>query len=126
MIESGMFPVSKELLPTKEAFIQAISVGVQEIGEIEKLKIDESIYILYNSNAPLTLEGNRKIFDKIICGTFYIVAIEKGVPRSLTDSEAYKYMDRFSKIEFFDDWDVINQYVDELYSDRKPQKYKYI
>ena len=116
----------KDLLPTTEAFIQAISVGTSEIGELKKIKLDESVYIIYNDIAPLTLEGNRRVGNKIICGTFYVVAIEKGVPRSLTDVEALKYVDRFSKIEFFDDWDVISQYVEELYSDRKPQKYKYI
>ena len=108
MIEPGMFPVRKELIPTNETFIQAISVGVQEIGGLEKIKIDESVYILYNRNAPLTLEGNRRVGKKIICGTFYIVAIEKDVPRSLTDKEIDKYTEKFSVIEFFDDWDVIS------------------
>ena len=116
MIEPGEFPKGKELMPTTEAFIQAISVGISEIGELKKIRLDEYIYIIYNGQAPLTFEGNRRIGKQIICGTFYIVAIEKGVPRSITNAEAIRFMDRFHEIETFDDWEVICQYADELCS----------
>lgn len=115
MIEPGILPVKKELLPTTEALIQAISVGMADIGDMRKLKIDENIYIIYNSNAPLELEGNRKVIDKIICGTFYVVAMKDNKLRSLTDEELRKYTDRFMEIETFDDWDVISQFVDDIY-----------
>ena len=115
MVEPGMLPVRKELLPTTEAFIQAISVGVSDIGDLKKIKLDEDVYILYNGNAPLELEGNRRIGKKIICGTFYVVAIENNIPRSLTKQEVEKYTDRFMEIETFDDWDVISNFVDNLY-----------
>lgn len=115
MIEPGMLPVRKELLPTTDALIQAISVGMSDIGDLKKIKLDEDIYIIYNGNASLELEGNRKVNGKIICGTFYIVGIENNEPRSLTDSELRKYTDRFIEIETFDDWDIISQFVDDIY-----------
>ena len=43
MVEPGMLPVRKELLPTTEAFIQAISVGLSDIGDLKKIKLDEYV-----------------------------------------------------------------------------------
>ena len=126
MVEPGMLPVRKELLPTTEVFIQAISVGMTDVGEMRKMKIDDDIYIIYNGNAPLELEGNRSVNGNIICGTFYVVAIENNIPRSLTKQEVEKYTDRFMEIEIFDDWDVISQFVDEIYLNCKSQKYQYL
>ena len=119
MIAPGELPSVKELLPTIEAFIQAISVGVQELGKIKRKQIDKDVYIIYNATAPLSLDGNRKVGKEIICGTFYVIAMNKDIPRSLTDKEIETYTERFHEIEMFDDWDVICQYVDSLYLSRK-------
>lgn len=115
MVEPRMLPVKKELLPTTEALIQAISVGMSDIGDLKKIKLGEDIFVIYNGNSPLELEGNRKVGNQIICGTFYIIGMKNSKPRSLTDSELQKYTDRFMEIEIFDDWDVISQFVDTLY-----------
>ena len=119
MVAPGELPTVKELLPTTEAFIQAISVGSQELGKLKKKKIDKDVYIIYNSIAPLSLEGNRKVAKKIICGTFYVITIKKGLPCSLTNNEIEKYTERFFEIESYDDWDVICQYVSSIYGKRK-------
>lgn len=117
MIEPGELPVVKYLLPTTEAFVQAVSVGSAELGSLAEMKIDKNIYILYNCEAILIgLEGNRRVNNKIIGGTCYVIGKENNVPRSLTYVEIEKYTDIFHEIETFDDWEVICQYADELCS----------
>ena len=92
-----------------EAFRIAVNMGAEEYGDVKAMKIDDDIYILYHRFGCFAgLEGNRMVGNRIISGTFYVVAADKdGYPRSLTRKEAQKYMSMFWDMPDFDSIDVI-------------------
>ena len=96
-----------------QAFRAAVNMGAEEYGDVKAMKIDDDIYILYHRFGCFAgLEGNRMIGNRIISGTFYVVAAdEDGYPRSLTTKEAQKYMSVFWDIPDFDSIDVIRAQI---------------
>ena len=92
-----------------EAFRIAVNAGAEEYGDVKAMKVDDDIYVIYHRFGCFAgLEGNRMVGNRIISGTFYVVAAdEDGYPRSLTTKEAQKYMSVFWDIPDFDSIDVI-------------------
>jgi len=61
------------------------------------------------------LEPNRKIGDEIVCGVFYIVAVDDTFkPVSMTDRQMMKYMMRFYEPENYSYHDVLDNWSDCL------------
>ena len=92
-----------------KAFRIAVNAGAEEYGDVKARKVEDNIYALYHRFGCFAgLEGNRMVGDRIISGTFYVVAAdEDGYPRSLTTKEAQKYMSMFWDMPDFDSIDVI-------------------
>lgn len=75
------------------------------------LKIDDNIAAVYCRNGHLfSLPCNRRINDKIICGTFYIVRVKDGKLRSLTDTDVVKYSLEYWSTETFSDDEVMDSW----------------
>lgn len=78
------------------ALQEAVSIGADYVGLIEIIDIDEKACILCNEEGKLIqLEPNRRFYDDVICGVFYVTGQDKqGNLTSLSDSliEHYKKM----------------------------------
>lgn len=78
------------------ALQEAVSIGADYVGLIEIIDIDENACILCNEEGKLIqLEPNRRFYDDVICGVFYVTGQSKdGELTSLSDSliEHYKKM----------------------------------
>ena len=91
MVEPHEHP--KEFLLKNDLRAMQEAVG----GLIDIAGIDDSICILLNDEGKLIgLEGNRRIGDDIIAGSFYVCGSnEDGELASLTDEAMEKYKERF-------------------------------
>ncbi len=128
MIPSQQPPSIAYLYPNMDALRWAVSIGAYEVGNVKSKRLCNRIYIIYNSDYPISeLDGNRRVGNMIITGTFYVVATnEYGEMISLTDRQIDIYSARFQNIEHYDCRAVIetnlNAYYDRLFKDEKSPK----
>ena len=92
-----------------QAFRAAVNVGAEEDGDVRARKVENNIYVLYHRFGYFAgLKANRKVDDRIISGTFYVVASDEDYyPRSLTNREIERYISMFWYMPDYDDIDVI-------------------
>lgn len=96
MVEPHKAPYVTEIENELSALQKAVG------GYIETVYNGDGTIIICNEEGKLKgLEGNRRIHDgnSVIAGTFFVVGDDGEDFRSLTESEAVKYMDRFKEIE---------------------------
>ena len=123
MIPLRQPPCIAYLYPTIDALRCAVSIGAYEVGDVKSKRISDGIYVIYNADYPISeLDGNRRVGDEIITGTFYIVATnEYGEMISLTDRQIDVYSERFQKVEYYGYREVIetnlNAYYDRIFKD---------
>jgi hypothetical protein len=76
------------------------------------LKIDDHIAAIYCRNGHMfCLPGNRRVGDKVICGTFYIVRVKNGKLISLTDADVVKYSLDYWAPETFTDDEIMDSWL---------------
>ena len=78
---------------------KAVSIDAPEIGLIEIIEIDSDVCILCNEEGKLIgLEPNRRFFNDIICGVFYLTGqdYENGHLKSLPEHLVEYYSELFA------------------------------
>ena len=116
IVMPGQVPEKTTLEASVAAFNRAVSIGSEyELLAVSK-RIGKRTYILHAYDSVLEdLEPNRKVGDEIICGVFYIVAVDdEGKPVSMTDMQMMKYMMRFYEPEKYSYHDVLENWSDCL------------
>ena len=99
-----------------DAFNKAVSIGADEELRAVAKRIGKRTYILYAYDGVFAgLEANRKVCGEIICGVFYVVAVNKnGQPTSMMEKQMRKYMMKFYKPEYYTSYDVLSNWSDQL------------
>ncbi len=104
--------------PHKNPTISTIRTKLENLQEavgglIEIINIEENICILCNEEGKLIgLEGNRKLGDDILVGTFYVCGSnDEGELISLTDSQIEKYIKFFWEPQTFTQGEIENSIV---------------
>ena len=97
---------------TVDAFNKAVSIGSNEELRAVTKRIGRRTYAVYAYESVFEdLEPNRKIGDEIMCGVFYIVAVDDTFkPVSMTDKQMMKYMMRFYEPEEYTYHDVLENW----------------
>lgn len=116
MVMPGQTPTVTSLEASVTAFNKAVSIGsYDELRAVAK-RIGKRTYVLYAYDSVTEdLEPNRKVGDEIICGTFYIVAVDDaGKPVSMTERRMMKYMLMFYEPENYSYFDVVTNWSDQL------------
>lgn len=100
MVEPGKEPKMVELKNTLMALQEAVSIGAEHRGLIEILPLDD-VCILCNEEAKLIgLECNRRFYNDILCGVFYVTGQDKsGNLCSLTPTAMEYYKNYFADLE---------------------------
>ena len=96
MVEPHKEPYVTEIKDEFSALQKAVGGYIEVVGN------GDGTLIICNEEGKLQgLEGNRRIMDgaSVIAGTFFIVGDDGENFRSLTESEAVKYMDKFAEPE---------------------------
>lgn len=76
------------------------------------LKLGDRIAAIYCRNGHIfCLPCNRRVGDKVICGTFYIVRVKDGKLRSLTDTDVVKYSLEYRASEIFTDDEIMDSWL---------------
>ena len=76
---------------------KAVSIGADYQGLIEIFGIDDNVAILCNEEAKLIgLEPNRRFYDDVLCGVFYVVGEDdEGNLTSLSSTMQDRYLRLF-------------------------------
>lgn len=77
-----------------------------------EFELEPNIHVIHNAEAYLIgLKSNRRILDKILSGTFLIVATDdKGYITSLTSRQINKYGLKYWDIEEYSDDEISYNY----------------
>ena len=99
-----------------EAFNKAVSIGTECELRAASKRLGKRTYAIYAYESAFEdLEPNRKIGDEIICGVFYIVAVDDTFkPVSMTEKQMMKYMMRFYEPEEYSYHDVLENWSECL------------
>ena len=93
----------------------AVSYGADVPCTATATRIENDIVAIHsNSSSSLSLQGNRRVGRRILCGAFYIVGVRDGNLRSLTDEEVTKYSLRYREPEVFTHDELIEAWADSL------------
>lgn len=115
MVKSGERPNITHLCDNTEFLNMAISIDTIIPCSAQAIQLKKDIAIIHAcEGTSLALEGNRRVKNRIILGTFYVVAVKNGKLRSLTDKEITKYMSQFWEPELFTDDEITESWFDEL------------
>lgn len=115
-VEPGMVPTVAELKNDLDSLQKAVSEGCDRQGLIEIIPIAEGVCILCNEEGKLLgLDGNRRIGNDIIVGTFYVIGEnEDGELISLTDKQILFYNNMFAIPESFTDDEIEASFFFEI------------
>ena len=104
--------------PHKNHTITTIKTKLENLQEavgwlIELIDIEDNVSILCNEEGKLIgLEGNRKLGDDILVGTFFVCGSNnEGELTSLTDSQIEKYIQFFWEPQTFTQQEIENTLV---------------
>ena len=74
MVEPGKNPVVATIKNDLDSLQKAVSLGADHQGLIEIIGIDDNVCILCNEEGKIIgLEPNRRFYNDILCGVFYVV-----------------------------------------------------
>ena len=85
------------------------------VGSVSVLYLEDGVAILFCRDADWLLgTGNRKVGNRILAGTFYIVGYEDGRLISLTDEQITRYTLRFWETELYNNDQVFDSCIGSL------------
>lgn len=107
-VAPGEKPEVVELENNLDALQKAVSEGAAYQGLIEVLPnydVEGTLFILNEEGKLIGLEANRRYYDDVFVGTFYICGEnEDGDFASLTDEQVKEAMAQFEEVETFSDF----------------------
>ena len=117
MVEPGKHPWITQLCSDSRFWDMAVSVGTDMQCSARIMELGNGVIILHAwEGLTMSLPGNRRIKKRIIPGVFYVVGMEKGMLRSLTDEEIVKYMDKLWKIQHFTEDEMMESWFEGIFS----------
>ena len=108
MVEPGKNPVVTTIKNDLDSLQKAVSLGADHQGLIEIIGIDDNVCILCNEEGKIIgLEPNRRFYNDILCGVFYVVGEDdEGNLTSLPSDMQEKYSKLFWEPENIDPSDI--------------------
>jgi len=108
MVEPGKTPVVTTIKNDLDSLQKAVSIGADHQGLIEIIGIDDNVCILCNEEGKIIgLEPNRRFYNDILCGVFYITGEDdEGNLASLSSDMQAKYSKLFWEPEDIDPSDI--------------------
>lgn len=97
MVEPNKHPCVVDLNTDLDSLQKAVSIGADYQGLIEFVWLKDNVSLLLNEEGKLIgLEPNRRFYDDILCGVFYVVAEnDNGELISLTPEQQEHYTSMF-------------------------------
>ena len=112
MVKPGEYPCPVPLSMSRDFLQCAVSIGATFMGKASMFALAEDAMVIFNPEGVLVgLDGNRRIGDQIITGTFYIVGYEDSEFRSLTNEQIARYTKRFWVPEKYEFDDLVDSWM---------------
>lgn len=100
-IEPGKPAYEKEIENTLESIQGEVGGGIFQV-----LYMDDGAILCCNDEGKLLgMEMNRRLYDDIICGPFFMVGDGGEDFTSLTDEQLARYQEQFGKPEQFNEYE---------------------
>ena len=116
MVKPGEKPCIVSLVDNGGYLNALVSIGATLVCSAAVLPIEKDVVAIYAYEGVMSgLKGNRKVGNRIIAGTFYVVRIVDGQLVSLREDEILKYSHRFRKIQEYSDTEVMASWFDDLW-----------
>ena len=110
MVEPNKHPCVVDLNTDLDSLQKAVSIGSDYQGLIEFVWLEDNVSLLLNEEGKLIgLEPNRRFYDDILCGVFYVVAEnDDGELISLTSEQQEHYSKIFYTPDVIDKASIEN------------------
>jgi len=100
-VEPGKAPYEKEIENELEVIQEEVGGGLFQV-----LYMEDGTIMCYNDEGKLKgMEMNRRFYDDIICGPFFMVGDAGSDFRSLTDEEVERYSELLAEPDQFSDYE---------------------
>lgn len=111
MIQPDKHPCITRLCDNEDYLNCAVSIDSDLIHTAAALRIEDGIAVIYSDDCALSIEPpNRRIGNRIITGTFYIVRVKDGKLKTLTDDDITRFTLQYWEPEIYSDDDVFNSW----------------
>lgn len=108
-IEPNKSPCPCQLCDDEDYLNHCISPNSCLVYTAAALKVDDHIAAIYCRNGHLfSLQGNRRVGERVVCGTFYIVRVKDGKLKSLSDADVVKYSLEYWAPETFTEDEIMD------------------
>ena len=115
MVSPGGHPEVTQLVDDRKYLDCAVSRDTDYPLTAAVLQVEPGIVAIHSYEGSVCgTAPNRQIGKRIVDGTFYIVGVNAGKLRSLTDEEVVTYTFLFWEPEFFAEDEVIEAWVENL------------
>lgn len=115
IVQPNQHPQITQLCDDRTFLNLSVSRGTDFMCSAVAISLEKGIAIIYaQEGALLCLPGNRRVGNRIIVGTFYVVGIKDGILRSLTDAEIIKYTSQFWESEIFTNNEIFDSYFGNI------------
>lgn len=110
MVEPNKHPCVVDLKTDLDSLQKAVSIGADYQGLIEFVWLEDNVSLLLNEEGKLIgLDPNRRFYDDILCGVFYVVAEnDDGELISLTSEQQEHYSKLFYTPDVIDKASIEN------------------
>jgi hypothetical protein len=115
IVSPGQHPQITQLCDDRSFLDFSVSRGIDFMCSAVVIPFEKDIAIIYaQESVLLSLPGNRRVDDRVIAGTFYVVGVKDGKLRSLTDAEIIKYTSQFWEPELISEDEILGSYLDHI------------
>ena len=110
MVEPNKHPCVVDLNTDLDSLQKAVSIGDDQQGLIEFLWLGDNVSLILNESGKINgLMPNRRFYDDILCGVFYVVAEnDDGELISLTSEQQEYYTKLFYTPDVIDKSSIEN------------------
>lgn len=107
-VEHMKTPVITTIINDLDHLQKAVSIGADYQGLIELVYLEDNVSILCNEEGKLlSLPPNRRLYNDILCGVFYVVAEDNnGNLKSLSPAQQDRYLRMFWEPTFINDDEI--------------------
>ena len=115
IVQPGQHPQITQLCDDRTFLDLSVSRGTGFMCSAVAISLEKGIAIIYaQEGALLCLPGNRRVGNRIVAGTFYVVGVKDDKLRSLTDAEITKYALQFWEPEIISEDEILGSYLDHI------------
>ena len=111
MVSPGKHPCITQLCDNRDYLNRAVGIDSDLLHTATALRIEDGIAAIHSDDCALSIQPpNRRVGNRIIAGTFYIVGVKNGKLKSLTDDDITRFTLQYWEPEIYSEDDVFDSW----------------